>query len=83
MLIALRTAGMMGILRQDAREPSRMVIEKADAASEAMHAALDNVGARLSVLRNDMGQVAHSGFQMSREAEDTDASLGQHLGAAM
>ena len=51
--------------------------------NEAVHAALDNVGARMSVLRNDMGQVAHSGFQMSREAEDTDASLGQHLGAAM
>lgn len=51
--------------------------------NEAVHTALDNVGARMSVLRNDMGQVAHSGFRMSREAEDTDAALGQHLGAAM
>lgn len=44
MVIALRTAGMMGILNQDAREPSRMVIEKADAASEAIHAALRAAG---------------------------------------
>ena len=40
MVIALRTAGMMGVLRQDLSEPHRMVLEKADAASEAMHAAL-------------------------------------------
>lgn len=40
MVIALRMAGMMGILKQDAAEPSRMVQEKADAAQEAMWAAL-------------------------------------------
>ena len=40
MVIALRTAGMLGVLRQDIAEPHRMVLEKADAASEAMHAAL-------------------------------------------
>lgn len=40
MVIALRTAGMMGFVPQDAAEPSRMVQEKADAASEAMQAAL-------------------------------------------
>ena len=51
--------------------------------NEAVHAALDNVGARMNVLRSDMGHVAHSGFQMSREAEDTDATLGEHLGAAI
>ena len=39
MVIALRTAGMMGILRQDACEPSRMVTEKADACRESMSAA--------------------------------------------
>ncbi|ABL72530.1 MULTISPECIES: hypothetical protein [Paracoccus] len=44
MVIALRTAGMMGLLRQDAAEPQRMVIEKADAASEALHAALRAAG---------------------------------------
>ena len=44
MVIALRTAGMMGILRQDAEEPQRMVIEKANAATEAMHAALRAAG---------------------------------------
>ena len=40
MVIALRTAGMLGVLQQDIAEPHRMVLEKADAASEAMHAAL-------------------------------------------
>lgn len=40
MVIALRTAGMLGVLRQDIAEPHRMVLEKADAATEAMHAAL-------------------------------------------
>lgn len=40
MVIALRTAGMLGMLRQDAAEPHRMVLEKADAATEALHAAL-------------------------------------------
>ena len=43
-VIALRTAGMLGILRQDAAEPQRMVIEKADAATEAMHAAIRAAG---------------------------------------
>ena len=40
MVIVLRTAGMMGLIRQDASEPQRMVVEKANAATEAMHAAL-------------------------------------------
>lgn len=40
MVIALRTAGLLGLVRQDAEEPQRMVIEKANAATEAMHAAL-------------------------------------------
>ena len=40
MVIALRTAGMLGVLQQDIAEPHRMVLEKADAATEAMHAAL-------------------------------------------
>lgn len=40
MVIAMRTAGMMGLVHQDANEPQRMVIEKADAATEAMHAAI-------------------------------------------
>ena len=40
MVVVLRTAGMMGGMRQDLAEPQRMVLEKADAASEAMHAAL-------------------------------------------
>ena len=40
MVIVLRTAGMMGVMSQDLAEPQRMVLEKADAASEAMHAAL-------------------------------------------
>ena len=44
MVIALRTAGMMGVLRQDLSEPHRMVLEKADAASEAIHAALRAAG---------------------------------------
>ncbi len=44
MVIALRTAGMMGVLTQDAKEPQRMVMEKADAASEAIHAALRAAG---------------------------------------
>jgi hypothetical protein len=39
-VIALRTAGLMGVLRQDMTEPARMVIEKTDAATEAIHAAL-------------------------------------------
>ena len=37
-------ARLVHILRQDAHEPSRMVTEKADAASEAMHAALRAAG---------------------------------------
>ena len=40
MVIGLRLAGMMGILPQNSNESQRMVLEKADAASEAMHAAL-------------------------------------------
>ncbi|WP_323717080.1 antibiotic ABC transporter [Paracoccus aminovorans] len=44
MVIAWRTAGMMGLVRQDAEEPQRMVIEKANAATEAMHAALRAAG---------------------------------------
>lgn len=40
MVIAMRTAGMMGLVRQDAEEPQRMVLEKADAANEALAAAL-------------------------------------------
>ncbi|MTH77311.1 antibiotic ABC transporter [Paracoccus aestuariivivens] len=44
MVIAMRTAGMMGLVRQDANEPTRMVVEKADAASEAMVAALRAAG---------------------------------------
>ncbi|HWL56101.1 MAG TPA: antibiotic ABC transporter [Paracoccus sp. (in: a-proteobacteria)] len=44
MVIAMRTAGMMGLMRQDAAEPTRMVVEKADAASEAMLAALQAAG---------------------------------------
>jgi len=44
MVIALRMAGMMGLVQQDATEPQRMVIEKADAASEALHAALRAAG---------------------------------------
>ncbi len=44
MVIALRTAGMMGVRRQDLSEPHRMVLEKADAASEAIHAALRAAG---------------------------------------
>ncbi|KGJ04549.1 antibiotic ABC transporter [Paracoccus versutus] len=44
MVIALRTAGMMGLVRQDAAEPQRMVVEKADAASEALQAALRAAG---------------------------------------
>ncbi|UXU74872.1 MULTISPECIES: antibiotic ABC transporter [unclassified Paracoccus (in: a-proteobacteria)] len=43
-VIALRTAGMMGLIRQDAAEPQRMVIEKANAASEAMQAAIRAAG---------------------------------------
>lgn len=39
-VIALRMAGMMGIVKQDSDEPQRMVVEKANAATEAMHAAL-------------------------------------------
>ncbi|MDS9468658.1 antibiotic ABC transporter [Paracoccus sp. MBLB3053] len=44
MVIAMRTAGMMGLVRQDATEPTRMVVEKANAASEAMFAALQAAG---------------------------------------
>lgn len=44
MVIAMRTAGMMGVVSQDVTEPQRMVIEKADAASEALHAALRAAG---------------------------------------
>ena len=44
MVIALRTAGMMGILRQDAEEPQRIVIEKANGSTESMHAALRAAG---------------------------------------
>lgn len=40
MVIALRVAGMMGVLKQDAAEPQRMVQEKADAAGESLRAAL-------------------------------------------
>lgn len=40
MIIAMRTAGMMGVIKQDADEPQRMVMEKADAATEAMEAAM-------------------------------------------
>lgn len=40
MVIMLRTAGMMGLLKQDAAEPQKMVMEKAAAAGEAMEAAL-------------------------------------------
>ncbi|WP_134681193.1 antibiotic ABC transporter [Paracoccus ravus] len=43
-VIAMRTAGMMGLLPQDKAEPSRMVTEKADAANEAMFAALAAAG---------------------------------------
>ncbi len=39
-VISLRVAGMMGVLKQDAGEPQRMVMEKADAAGEAVSAAL-------------------------------------------
>ncbi|MBD9525478.1 MULTISPECIES: antibiotic ABC transporter [Paracoccus] len=44
MVIAMRMAGMMGMVPQDAAEPTRMVAEKADAASEAMFAALKSAG---------------------------------------
>ncbi|WP_246098664.1 antibiotic ABC transporter [Paracoccus laeviglucosivorans] len=44
MVIALRTAGMMGLVRQEATEPTRMVVEKADAATEAMFAAISAAG---------------------------------------
>jgi hypothetical protein len=44
MVIVFRTAGMMGVLRQDLIEPQRMVLEKADAASEAIQAALRAAG---------------------------------------
>lgn len=40
MVIMMRTAGMMGLMRQDINEPQRMVLEKADAAQEAMGAAI-------------------------------------------
>lgn len=44
MVIAMRTAGMMGVLRQDLAEPQRMVTEKADASFEALLAALRAAG---------------------------------------
>ncbi|KGJ04099.1 antibiotic ABC transporter [Paracoccus halophilus] len=44
LVIALRTAGMLGLLRQDHSEPHRMVAEKANAATEAMHAAIRAAG---------------------------------------
>ena len=44
MVIVLRTAGMMGMVQQDVTEPTRMVVEKADAATEAMFAALHAAG---------------------------------------
>lgn len=44
MVIAMRTAGMMGLIRQDSGETTRMVVEKADAASESLHAALRAAG---------------------------------------
>jgi hypothetical protein len=43
-VIAMRTAGLFGLVRQDRGEPVRMVVEKADAASEAMFAALNAAG---------------------------------------
>lgn len=39
-VIALRTAGFMGLVKQDSAESQRMVLEKADAAGESMTAAL-------------------------------------------
>ena len=51
--------------------------------NEAVHAALDNIGARMTMLRRDMGHIAQSSFQMSREAEDSDAALRDLLGAAI
>ena len=44
MVIAMRMAGMMGLRPQAADEPARMVTEKADAASEALIAALRAAG---------------------------------------
>ncbi|MFT4012922.1 MAG: antibiotic ABC transporter [Paracoccus sp. (in: a-proteobacteria)] len=44
MVIAMRTAGMMGLIHQDAGEPHRMFLEKADAASEAVQSALRAAG---------------------------------------
>lgn len=44
MIIAMRTAGMLGLVRQESGEPARMVGEKADAASEAIQAALRAAG---------------------------------------
>lgn len=44
MVIAMRTAGMLGLVEQDTGEAGRMVGEKADAASEAIHAALRAAG---------------------------------------
>lgn len=44
MVIAMRTAGMLGLVEQDSGETGRMVGEKADAASEAIHAALRAAG---------------------------------------
>ena len=44
MVIAMRTAGMMGLVKQDSGETARMVGEKADAASEALQAALRAAG---------------------------------------
>lgn len=44
MVIALRTAGMLGIVRQETNEPTRMLVEKTDAATEAMVAAFNAAG---------------------------------------
>ena len=35
------------------------------------------------MLRRDMGHIAQSSFQMSREAEDSDAALRDSLEAAI
>lgn len=43
-VITMRTAGMLGLVTQEVTEPARMVTEKADAASEAMYAALRAAG---------------------------------------
>lgn len=40
MIIAMRTAGMMGLIAQNPGEPFRMIAEKQAAASESLHAAM-------------------------------------------